>query len=611
MLYWEQSPQNPSGLTEDDIAQEIRYQKSVCNNTSAAEGEVVPHYVHSSRGRFEQLSYLHTLSKYQFKNTIVVAGANVVMLERMLDEERRDRLTDLDWLMKRETEDTIVWLGQNLAFRQGVESATPIVIPWGPSIATTLPPAEAYQISGGPNQSPATVPWENQPPAVEPWDNMGPPLPDGPPPETSGARSSSPPPPPPPPASMAPIESQRLEPPPPPPVEGTARRRSQSVKNKMPKEQETGGVLSSGGRWTRQSEDRTGFGATQASPGRLTLPPVNPAPLHTIPAILRETPNDPTDGEGIVSVNLTKIKKEPGPGEGPGRSKLRHVYDNCANSCPAKRNHDEYGLEVPQLCGEDRPGIKKSFESQDVRRCYVRGFTDWEDFEDRYGPWKKVKQATDKSQFWDRPPGALSQAVRLDTHWTSKEMGRGREYVVKEKCWCTYPKPDGEVNMGLWVCLELDPKDVEPTSDEPPPVMGDAEGSGEGVEDTPAVNSIVPGDGLVCQKNVGWVNAIALDLLKLSRGDRNFLFCSWIGFDKEYYINAQNRGERTPQFRTLFNMQLVSDAYLLSQPGLSLQGSKGELQMAFSSDKAATPRDESTAEVRETITPGGGVTRWA
>ncbi len=165
--------------------------------------------------------------------------------------------------------------------------------------------------------------------------------------------------------------------------------------------------------------------------------------------------------------------------------------------------------------------------------------------------------------------------------------------------------------MGLWVCIELDPKDVEPTSDEPPPVAGDAEGSGGGVEDTPAVNSIVPGEGLVCQKNVGWVNAIALDLLKLSRGDRNFFFCSWVGFDKEYYINAQNRGESTPQFRTKFNMQRVSDAYLLSQLGLSLQGPGGELQMAFSSDKAATPRDESTAEVRETITPGGGVTRWA
>ncbi len=58
-------------------------------------------------------------------------------------------------------------------------------------------------------------------------------------------------------------------------------------------------------------------------------------------------------------------------------------------------------------------------------------------------------------------------------------------------------------------------------------------------------------------------------------------------------------------------MQLVSDAYLLSQSGLSLQGSRGELQMVFSSDKAVTPRDEPNAEVRETITPGGGVARVA
>ena len=65
--------------------------------------------------------------------------------------------------------------------------------------------------------------------------------------------------------------------------------------------------------------------------------------------------------------------------------------------------------------------------------------------------------------------------------------------------------------------------------------------------------------------------------------------------------------ESAPKFRTLFNMKLVSDAYLLSQPGLSFQGSKGELQMAFSSDKAVTPRDEPNVGVRETIASEGGV----
>ena len=78
MRYWEQSPQNPSGLTEKDIAQEIGYQRSVANNARATEGNVVPHFAHSSRGRFEQLNYLFTLSKFQFKNAIAVAGANVL-----------------------------------------------------------------------------------------------------------------------------------------------------------------------------------------------------------------------------------------------------------------------------------------------------------------------------------------------------------------------------------------------------------------------------------------------------------------------------------------------------------------------------------------------------
>ncbi len=84
-------------------------------------------------------------------------------------------------------------------------------------------------------------------------------------------------------------------------------------------------------RWKRQSDDQTSFGATQAGSGFLTLPPIDPDPLRTVPEVLRETPDDPTDGEGIVSASFPKIKKEavgPGTGKGPGRSKLRHVYDN-------------------------------------------------------------------------------------------------------------------------------------------------------------------------------------------------------------------------------------------------------------------------------------------
>ena len=160
--------------------------------------------------------------------------------------------------------------------------------------------------------------------------------------------------------------------------------------------------------------------------------------------------------------------------------------------------------------------------------------------------------------------------------------------------------------MGLWVCIELDPEDVEPPPDESLFALQSIKGKGKGVRGTDA-NAIVPGEGLVCQDNVAWVNAIVFDLLKLSRGSRDYFYCCWVGFDDEYYEYARNRGESAPKFRTQFNMQLVSDAYLLSQPGLSFQGSKGELQMAFSSDKAVTPRDEPNVGVRETITSEGGV----
>ncbi len=183
-----------------------------------------------------------------------------------------------------------MWLGQNVAFRRGVESVKPIVIPGGFLVSTT----QAYAIAGGPDlhvpQTPATpaseVPLdETQAPAVEPWPGTGPPEPDEPPP-------------PPPPFSMAPTESHRVDPPPPPPAE-------ERGKNKMPKE---GGASGSRGRWKRESGDQTGLGGTPAGPGHLTLPPVNPDPLNLIPSVLREPQHDPTDGEGIVSVKNPKSR---------------------------------------------------------------------------------------------------------------------------------------------------------------------------------------------------------------------------------------------------------------------------------------------------------------
>ncbi len=97
--------------------------------------------------------------------------------------------------------------------------------------------------------------------------------------------------------------------------------------------------------------------------------------------------------------------------------------------------------------------------------------------------------------------------------------------------------------MGLWVCLKLGPEDENEQHREPSAEDGslfafdfEAEsakgkgGKGKGVRDTVA-NSIVPAPGLVCQKNVGWVNALAFDLWKLSRGEPDYFYCMWVGFN--------------------------------------------------------------------------------
>ena len=108
--------------------------------------------------------------------------------------------------------------------------------------------------------------------------------------------------------------------------------------------------------------------------------------------------------------------------------------------------------------------------------------------------------------------------------------------------------------MGLWVCLNLDPEDEseqnkEPSAEDGSPFAFDFEAEGakskgkgkkEGVRDTVA-NSIVSGPGLVCQKNVGWVNALAFDLWELSRGKPDYFYCTWVGFSEEYYAKAIER----------------------------------------------------------------------
>ena len=101
--------------------------------------------------------------------------------------------------------------------------------------------------------------------------------------------------------------------------------------------------------------------------------------------------------------------------------------------------------------------------------------------------------------------------------------------------------------MGVWCCFKLDPEDEKEQRQEPSAEDGSlfafdfeaerAKGKGKGVRDTVA-NSIVPGPGLVCQKNVGWVNALAFDLWKLSRGKPDYFYCRWVGSNRKYYEHA-------------------------------------------------------------------------
>ena len=104
----------------------------------------------------------------------------------------------------------------------------------------------------------------------------------------------------------------------------------------MPKRESSGGASSPDGRW-RQTDDRADFGVTQVSPGSLPTPPVDPDLRHSIPATLFETPFDTTE-ETHPKLKLQAVN--PGFGKGPARSKLDHIYFNCADSSPDNRHWD-------------------------------------------------------------------------------------------------------------------------------------------------------------------------------------------------------------------------------------------------------------------------------
>ncbi len=172
--------------------------------------------------------------------------------------------------------------------------------------------------------------------------------------------------------------------------------------------------------------------------GRLTLPPIvtGPcAPQDKVPPVLADPQVDLTLSEGIVGVKFARpsveprVKHEGSPqgGDGPlwglKRTFLEHIYKHCNDSRPGNRKYDDYGLPVPKR-EPPHDGIVHSFESEDVWRCYAPSFmNEWEAYESKFEPGKKVKQVAPRAEFWDRPPGAEGRAIRLDTHWNARHKG--------------------------------------------------------------------------------------------------------------------------------------------------------------------------------------------
>lgn len=172
--------------------------------------------------------------------------------------------------------------------------------------------------------------------------------------------------------------------------------------------------------------DQTDFGATQVGPGSLPVPSVDPETSMSVPSTLFELPFDATEGEHVVEETLPKSQAVgPGFGRGSARSKPDHIYINCEKSCPEDRRWDGYGLQVPQQCSHHCDGMRVTYESADVWACYVPNFLEWQEFQDRYNPFKKLKQAVDNCQFWSTPPGAMTPAVQVNGKWTGREQGEG------------------------------------------------------------------------------------------------------------------------------------------------------------------------------------------
>ena len=152
-----------------------------------------------------------------------------------------------------------------------------------------------------------------------------------------------------------------------------------------------GGSSSTGLHRQSDTSDQADLGVTQVGPGSLPIPPVDPETLKSVPSTLFDLPFDATEGEQVIEETLPKSQAVgPGFGSGPARSRLDHIYTNCAESSSEVRNWDGYGLKVPQQCEHHQDGIKVTYDSADVWGCYVPKFLEWEEFQNRYNPFNKL-----------------------------------------------------------------------------------------------------------------------------------------------------------------------------------------------------------------------------
>ena len=79
------------------------------------------------------------------------------------------------------------------------------------------------------------------------------------------------------------------------------------------------------------------------------------------------------------------------------------------------------------------------------------------------------------------------------------------------------------------------------------------------------------------------------------------------GFDDEYYAGAAARKERTPRFNCDFYMQLASEAFISSNPGLLHGGARGGYTLEFPSDMQTIKKEE-TDPTAHTTRDGGMAT---